>query len=167
MALRAGYYGIKKKLLDSIIKFMTDSEGAKIIKTIGSGLTLDSDGSLSADSQKVNYSLTEQNTGIKWYDGRDIYQKTIEFGALPNNDIKTVAHNISDFDVGWIYDGYAKSLSSETGFTNMLSLCVPTALASGWYTAVTNTNIEIRTGSDRSGYSAVVTIRYVKTVSNE
>ena len=40
MALKAGYYGIKKALIDML-------NGAKIIKTIGSGLSLSDAGSLS------------------------------------------------------------------------------------------------------------------------
>lgn len=38
----------------------------------------------------VNYSTTEQNTGLKWIDGKNIYQKTIDCGTLPNNSSITV-----------------------------------------------------------------------------
>lgn len=46
MALRAGYYGIKKSLLSKISQL----SGAVIIKSIGSGLTLSEAGELSSDS---------------------------------------------------------------------------------------------------------------------
>ena len=45
-----------------------------------------------------DYSLNEQIVG-RWIDGKPIYQKTIDFGALPNNTTKTVNHNISDIDM--------------------------------------------------------------------
>lgn len=45
MALRAGYYGVKKNLLSVINKL----SGAKVIKTIGDGLKLTSAGKLSCD----------------------------------------------------------------------------------------------------------------------
>ena len=46
MALRAGYYGIKKSLLSKISQL----SNAVIIKSIGSGLTLSEAGELSSDS---------------------------------------------------------------------------------------------------------------------
>ena len=45
MALRAGYYGVKKNVLSAIAGL----SGAKIIKTIGDGLKLTSAGKLSCD----------------------------------------------------------------------------------------------------------------------
>lgn len=42
----------------------------------------------------LDYSTVEQNTGVKWIDGSKIYQKTIDFGAMPVNAEKDVAHNI-------------------------------------------------------------------------
>ena len=33
----------------------------------------------------INYSLTEQNTGLKWIDGSDIYQKTVTFSQIGGN----------------------------------------------------------------------------------
>lgn len=45
MALRAGYYGVKKSILEAISRL----SGAKIIKTIGDGLKLTTAGKLSCD----------------------------------------------------------------------------------------------------------------------
>lgn len=88
MALRAGYYGIKKNILSTINRL----SGAKIIKTIGDGLKLTSAGKLSCDidtdkmefksgklsvkAVSTNYSTDEVETGQKWVDGRSIYMKT-------------------------------------------------------------------------------------------
>lgn len=43
----------------------------------------------------VEYSTSERKIG-KWTDGRDLYEKVVDFGALPNNTSKSVAHNISN-----------------------------------------------------------------------
>lgn len=43
------------------------------------------------------YSLEEREIGV-WTDGKPLYEKTIDFGALPNNTTKTVSYNISDLD---------------------------------------------------------------------
>ena len=37
---------------------------------------------MDAPSGGVNYSTTEQNTGLKWIDGKDIFQKTVTFENL-------------------------------------------------------------------------------------
>lgn len=41
----------------------------------------------------VNYSTSEQNTGIKWTDGKDIYQKSYEYTSISGGD------NIFSFDL--------------------------------------------------------------------
>ena len=163
MALRAGYYGIKNTLLKKLEGF----SNAVVIKSIGEGLDLSAAGELSnTSSGGVDYSTTEQDTGLKWTDGRTVYQKTINFGSLPNTSTKKVSHGVTDIDVGWVFEGYCKNPTSVNGFTNMMSLCVPSGLNAGWYTAITDTDVEITTGSDRTQYEAVVTIRYVKKASS-
>ena len=47
--------------------------------------------------QPVIYSLEEREVGV-WTDGRPLYEKTVDFGTLPNNTTKTVSYNISDLD---------------------------------------------------------------------
>ena len=41
------------------------------------------------------YTTTETRIGT-WIDGKPLYRKTINFGNLPNNDTKYVAHNVSN-----------------------------------------------------------------------
>ena len=45
-----------------------------------------------------NCSTSEVNTGFTWVDGSPIYKKTVNFGVLPNNTSKQVAHNIQNVD---------------------------------------------------------------------
>ena len=53
----------------------------------------------SAGLTPIDYSTSEQNTGRKWIDGKDIYQITIDFGALPNTASKDVVIKNSDVPV--------------------------------------------------------------------
>lgn len=95
MALKAGYIGIKKSMLG----FINNLAGAKIIKTIGDGLLLSDDGTLSTDGTGViNYSTEEQDTGIKWIDGKKIYQKTYNIGNATGTRqlIDTLGSDFSD-----------------------------------------------------------------------
>ena len=101
MALRAGYYGLKHSLISKLQSLAT----AKIIKTIGTGLNLTSGGTLNVKAASasalggvkvgegleindgvlnvtstggLDYSLTKQDTGLKWLDGRAIYKQTFQ-----------------------------------------------------------------------------------------
>lgn len=46
-----------------------------------------------------NYSTVEQKTGQKWIDGKDIYSKTVDCGALPDNTSKLVAAGLNNVTV--------------------------------------------------------------------
>lgn len=63
---------------------------------------------------KSSYSTSEINTGAKWIDGKDIYKKTVSFGALPNATYKSVSHGISGIDVVTQVTGVAKNTTSGT-----------------------------------------------------
>ena len=110
----------------------------------------------------VSYSTTEQVIGT-WIDGKPLYQKTINFGALPNTTAKQVSLDIANFKRVWIYDGYA--YNSTNGVVNLLSLInPPNGIASSWAFYIINDKIECVTGSDRTPYTeCYVTVRYTKT----
>lgn len=127
MALKAGYIGVKKSMLGLINSIAS----AKIIKTIGNGLKLTSAGTLSADidtetmefkngklaakATALDYSTTEQNTGVKWTDGKTIYRKTYNIGDATGTKqlIDTLGSDVSDiinFYGSW---NYQLSLQNE------------------------------------------------------
>lgn len=55
----------------------------------------------------ISYSLEEQWTGKYWIDGKKVYQKSINFGALPGNEEKTVPHGIANMMALASLDGNA------------------------------------------------------------
>lgn len=114
--------------------------------------------------QKVSYSDQEQVIGT-WIDGSILYEKSINFGLLPNDSVKTVSHGISNAEIIWIYDGYVSdgntfySLNLPKPARNTPSTIKPY----DWKTYVSNTSITIETSDDKSGLSAIVILRYTKS----
>lgn len=114
------------------------------------------------DPITMDYSTTEINTGAKWIDGSPIYKKTIDFGALPNNTTKYVAHGITNFNLITKIEGIA----AEQSGANPATFPIPhTSLTSGASveTYVNTNNVFITTGSDRSDWNGYITLYYTKS----
>ena len=54
----------------------------------------------------VDYSTTEQDTGLKWTDGKTVYQKTLHINSVTSGT--SYNHDIANVDQIWIYDIKAK-----------------------------------------------------------
>ena len=56
----------------------------------------------------LDYSVEEQATGVKWTDGKMIYQKTLSLSGLTGTGAKTLAHgitgllNVTKFESGYV-----------------------------------------------------------------
>lgn len=125
MALKAGYQGVKKALLDAV----KNLSGALVIKSLGDGFNLTnagklnmtaataskmggfkvgenlemSNGVLSAKGGGFDYSTTNMvNTGQKWIDGKDIYCKTFTGVTVPKTAYTT------NLDLGAEIDTFIK-----------------------------------------------------------
>lgn len=113
----------------------------------------------------MDYSTSEQDTGCKWIDGKPIYKKTINFGALPNATVKDVAHGISNLGEVVKLEGLIKN---NTNAANPEWQNVPLVYrgSDSTYNAATLVNltsVRFNCTQDRSHYSAYVTIWYTKT----
>lgn len=113
------------------------------------------------------YSTTEKMVG-QWIDGKPIYQKTINVGALPNSATVLINHNISNIDK--VIGLNAVGISSTGG-----CLPLPYTYASGSQggtvadnikIGVSTTEISIATGKDRSSITGYVTLHYTKTTDS-
>ena len=93
----------------------------------------------------VEYRTTER------YHGKSVYCKLVDFGNLPNNTYKDVAHGISNLQL-------AISVFGESNGDNLIGNMYIT------YVNIGSTNIRIKTNADRSGVSATVLIKYTKTI---
>lgn len=108
----------------------------------------------------VDYSTTEQDTGLKWIDGKEIYQCTIDVGFLTNNSTKSVAHGISNIDNIIKIEGIA-IVSSGSNFVPLPSPSKSAAYSVG--VKVDKTNVSVETGQNRTTWYAYITLKYTKT----
>ena len=107
-----------------------------------------------------SYSTTETLTGGTWIDGKPIYRKIVNFGALPNSTSKSVAHGISGISK------IIKFSAVTTNGTYWLNLphTNPTTLANSIAIECTATNVTITSGSNRTNYTeCYCIIEYTKS----
>jgi hypothetical protein len=113
-----------------------------------------------AGNSLINYSEIEQFTGMHWLDGKKIYQKTINFGKLPNNTSINVLHNIANLN--YIVNMYAV-VTQETisEFSAFMPLTYALSTSNGQTVTLSANmkNVSIATGADRSTYMAYVTFQ--------
>lgn len=110
-----------------------------------------------AIQESNNYSLNETIIG-KWINGKNIYRKVINFGALPNNTSKYMAHNISNIE--YVVDCYGNAQNSSGSTTKLPSNngTINTNLYA------TKEEVRVVTNGDRSSYTVCyITIEYTKT----
>ena len=106
------------------------------------------------------YSLAEIDTGTTWIDGRKIYRKVVNTGALPNNTSKLVPHGVSTF---------LQLVQITCVAENAAGLQAPLSMPSGSaYADVgvdrTSKSVRIWTNEDFSSYSkSVTTVLYTKS----
>ena len=108
----------------------------------------------------MDYSTSEQDTGCKWIDGKPIYKKTVDIGALPNAGSKTVAHGIANLGLVIKAEGFA---SGSGGVRVTFPFASVAAVGDQIAMRFEPTNIVILTGVNRSGFSGYVTLYYTKT----
>lgn len=119
---------------------------------------------------KINtYSTEETFTGKYWIDGKKIYRKVINFGALPNATVKNVLTGLQIESINIVnYYGIANGIDVSG---NRFSLTLPDthpnnpeqATRLSINTKENEYNLVIITGTDRSNYTAYIIIEYTKT----
>lgn len=136
------------------IKFVPEGSEKKIYYTVYGIQT----GTTHSKFQPVIYSTEERCIGV-WKDGKPLYEKTVDFGTLPNNTTKDVAHNIANVDNIWVFDGFVYDGNGNSFQTNR-----PTnAFTYQWETKADRTNVSIQDFADFSAFSGFVVVRYTKT----
>ena len=163
-------------IYDSEHQIWVNGEGGKTY-TSGNGINIDANDEISTDNMQSGdmdevvptlpgiasryhkYSTTEQIVG-EWINGDPVYEKTIDFGTLPNNSTKSIPHGISnlgvtiDIQAVSYYSNYAIGLP----YINMAAFqnCIEIYL--------TPTDIAVRTIVDKTPYtSCYVVLRYTKS----
>lgn len=107
---------------------------------------------------EVSYSTAERKIG-KWIDGSDLYEKTVDFGALPNATNKQVNHGIDN--LGTMVEIKGIAIRSSDNASKPLPYSDPTATKI-ISLETTSSVIYTETGTNYSAYNAWVTLRYTK-----
>lgn len=110
----------------------------------------------------ISFSTDEQLVpGVTWIDGKQVYQKTVDFGGLPNDAEKTVAHGIVGLDT--VIDFWGEA-SNGTSVWIPLPYTSPGGLTFQIRAENDATNIIVRPGSDRTSLTeSHFTLLYTKT----
>lgn len=115
-----------------------------------------------AVADSLSYSTNEVKTGGKWIDGKPIYRKVVDFGALPNATIKGVSFDNINVDTFVKIEGVAMS-------SNNAAITIPFVDDSSAIQSISifanGTSVSISTGSvNRSDYTkCYITLEYTKT----
>lgn len=110
-----------------------------------------------------HYSTTETSTGKTWIDGKAIYRKVIQFGAMSGNNRYTKAHGIS-YDTIVSFDAIARNSTNSylplarVGYNSDSQI---NASLNG-YAYITPDNVFIIGGSQTNYTGATVIIEYTK-----
>lgn len=114
-----------------------------------------------------DYSTSEQATNRKWIDNRTIYQKTIDFGLLPNTAAKNVVHGITalDFVIAWEAVAYDTTGGGAGNTEFVLPAANTASLANQVQVQIiaAGGSVQMRTGANRSAFYGYITLFYVKT----
>jgi hypothetical protein len=111
--------------------------------------------------QNEVYSTSERIIGT-WIDGKPLYRKVIDCGALPNNATKAINHNVTNVNYMVKVEGTAWNPTIKNAFPlNLSRPSSPTGAIGLWYD---ETQIKIETATDRSAWTKTyVILEYTKT----
>lgn len=109
------------------------------------------------------YSTSEVKTNKVWIDGKPIYRKVIDCGALPNNNTKNIPHNIGALSNVISLNGMATFDNGNHKQYLPAPYVANTLTANDWiYFSADKNSIVIKTWYDFTGYNFVAIIEYTK-----
>lgn len=127
---------------------------------IGEGVNVTEDGTISVTPYTPPaYSFDEVDTLLVWVDGKKIYRKCFTVNALPNNTTLAVG-TLASLDTLVSIHGEAKS-TTQSGYSRPLPFVGNGS--NDIRVDISNYDVNIKTTSDWTSYSAILVIEYTKT----
>lgn len=115
------------------------------------------------DVPAISYTTSEQDTGLTWIDGKAIFQKTIVFGALPNNTNKDVDHDITTIEECIFIEGYAQNAEAATPELQWIPVIHRSSSTNGIGVSCGTTQVRIQAAGNFSVYEEChITLYYTK-----
>lgn len=151
---------------NDLVRYASDSTWQKLTPVEGvTGWVKDEDLVVHFDGTNWfapgSYSTSEHYTGTVWVDGKKIYRKVVDMGAMPNNTTKSVAHGLTAANISEIVSLTLMASNGPAGSVDAFP--VPNnglATSIGLYMGLTNVNVV--TNSDQSAYSGQAILEYTK-----
>ena len=113
--------------------------------------------------EAFRFSTDEKPVGM-WTDGKILYAKTVDCGALPNNTSKNVSRGLTSVDIKLIF-GHAKNPTS--GYTIPLNHATFDGGAVSIYYNYSNNNIVVKDYENKTSFTeSYVTLFYTKTTDS-
>lgn len=114
-------------------------------------------------ASRISYSTTEQNTGQKWVDGKDIYQKTIYYAGGTSGGTYTIPHNILNLGDVIKCEGFCGDANGDN--PHMVIPRIAPDNANFGFSAINDTNILFTYASLWSSrlIDLYITIQYTKS----
>ena len=109
--------------------------------------------------KKQTYSTDEIVVG-KWIDGKPIYRKVIDCGAMPNTGDKNVNHNIKNVSTFVKIYGFSVRNTDNASYPLPYTSTNSSQNMGIWATPIL---VGLRSGNDRSNCTAYVILEYTKT----
>jgi hypothetical protein len=124
-----------------------------------------SGGSSSGGGPLPKFDTEEVLTARRWINGKPLYHKVIDFGTLPNDDVKEVAHNIEGAEYVNINEGFSFIYRDDDPTTWPVNYNLGDS--SSWRTYASGDKVIITTESDRTSFKAYLVVEYTKTDDDE
>ena len=145
--------------LNTNVSNLTTSKQNKL--TAGTNIGISGNTISATNTISLNFSTSEQAVG-KWIDGKTLYQKTVDCGALPNATTKTISTGLSNIKIinffGYTYqpaNGTVQPINRSEGLSGNDQIVVNIKN----YGA----DVSIYSASNRSAFTETyVTLQYVK-----
>ena len=102
--------------------------------------------------------LGEEYRTTERYMSKPVYAKAINFGELPNNSAKAVAHGISNMDICFMVYGHDTANQRP-----IPTLCLSGSFDTQIGITATSSDVVIHTNYNPGGDSAIVVMKYTKT----
>ncbi len=113
------------------------------------------------ESAALDFSTTEQDTGVTWIDAKTIYRKVIVIPAGPNDGSVATAHGITDLDTVISMRGVFLSGPNRRSLPQV-STASSTVADQGIELFVNGTDVTIGSGLNFSGGDGFVILDYTK-----
>ena len=157
-ALSGGFIDGKLALNSARNIGLNVSDNARIIVQYTKTTVVAGSGNWNTDGVPTHHYSTNETVIGTWISGKPLYEKTINFGSIPNSSTKEVDHNISNLGMVVGFEGMMMNTDGVTFET------LPSGENSNFRIQINATKIKIITSASWVAWTnSYITLKYTKT----